>query len=105
MVDWDNGEICTLNEYKLLCLYLVQQMLHQISAQQFYSDLDLYQQFLQKIEEFKGFSRPLHDFPGLFKTYLMFKDFSRKPSKFKYVFSSLWEPWTSLLWCRVITPL
>ena len=29
---------------KLLCLYLVQHLLHQIKAQQFYSDLDLYQQ-------------------------------------------------------------
>ena len=30
-------------------------------------------------------------FPVLFKAYLFFKDFSRKPSKFKY-FSSLCEP-------------
>ena len=29
---------------KLLCLYLVQHLLHQIKAQQFYTDLDLYQQ-------------------------------------------------------------
>ena len=29
---------------KLLCLYLVQHLLHQIKAQKFYSDLDLYQQ-------------------------------------------------------------
>ena len=28
---------------KLLCLYLVQHLLHQIKAQQFYTDLDLYQ--------------------------------------------------------------
>ena len=70
---------------KLLCLYLAQHLLHQIKAQQFYSDLDFYQlcQFLQKIEEFKDFSRPLHDLPVLFKAYLIFKDFSRKPSKFK----------------------
>ena len=68
-------------------------MLHQIRAQQFYSDLDLCQQcfFLPKTEEFKDFSRPLHDFPVLFKAYLIFKDFSRKPSKFKY-FSSLRQP-------------
>ena len=35
------------NEYEIvapLCLYLVQQILHQIKAQQFYTDLDLYQQ-------------------------------------------------------------
>ena len=52
----------------------------------FYTDLDLYQQclVLQKIEEFKDFSRPLSDFPVLFKTDLIFKDFSRKPSKLKY---------------------
>ena len=69
-------------------------MLHQIKAKQFYSDLDLYQQclkYLQKIKEFKDFLRHLHDFPVLFKAYLIFKDFSRKPSKFKY-FSSLCEP-------------
>ena len=44
-----------------------------------------------EIEEFKDFSRPLNDFPVLFKADLIFKDFSRKPSKFKY-FSSLCEP-------------
>ena len=37
------------------------------------------------------FSRPLNDFPVPFKVYLIFKDFSRKPSKFNY-FSSLCEP-------------
>ena len=34
---------------------------------------------------------PLHVFTVLFKTYLFFKDFTRKPSKFKY-FSSMCEP-------------
>ena len=54
---------------KLLCLYLVQHMLHQIKAQQFYTDLDPYQQclVLQTIVEFKDFSRLLSDFPVLFK--------------------------------------
>ena len=58
------------------------------------SDLDLYHQceFLQKIEEFKDISRPMCNFQVLFKAYFIFKDFSRKLSKFKY-FSSLWEPW------------
>ena len=42
------------------------------------------------MEEIKDFSRALHDFPVLFNAYLIFKDFSRKPSKFKY-FSSLCE--------------
>ena len=44
------------------------------------------------MEEFKDFSRLLSNFPVLFKADLFFKDFSRKPSKFKY-FSSLCEPW------------
>ena len=44
-----------------------------------------------RIEESKDFSRPLCDFPVFFKADLIFKDFSRKPSKFKY-FSSLCEP-------------
>ena len=59
---------------------------------QFYTDKGLYQQcsVLQKIE-FKDFSRLLSDFPVLFKADLIFKDFSRRPSKFKY-FSSLCEP-------------
>ena len=36
---------------------MVQHLLHQIKAQQFYTDLDPYQQcyVLQKIEEFKAF--------------------------------------------------
>ena len=74
-------------------LYLVQHLLHQIKAQQFYADLDLYQKclVLQKIEEFKSFSRHLSDFPVLFKAHLFFNDFLRSPSKFKY-FSSLCEP-------------
>ena len=44
-------------------------MLHQIKAQQFYTDFGLYQQcrILQKIEEFKDFSWLLSDFPVLFK--------------------------------------
>ena len=72
---------------------MVQHLLYQIKTQQFYTDLDLYQQcyVLQKIEELKDFSRHLSDFSVLFKAYLLFKDFSRKPSKFKY-FSSLCEP-------------
>ena len=44
MLDWDNGEISTKMSMKLLCFYLVQLLLHQIKAQQFYTDLDLYQQ-------------------------------------------------------------
>ena len=63
----------------------------------FLSDLYLYQQcsVLQKKDEFKDFSRPFSDFPVLFKADLIFKDTSRKPSKFKY-FSSLCEPWPNV---------
>ena len=39
----------------------------------------------------QGQFKALGDFPVLFKADLIFKDFSRKPSKFKY-FSSLCEP-------------
>ena len=62
---------------KLLCLYLMQHLLHQIKAQQFYTDLDLYQQcyVLQKLEEFNDFSRPLGDFSVLFKADLIVKNF------------------------------
>ena len=46
-------------------------MLHQIKAQQFYTDLDP-----QKIVEFKDFfSNILSDFPVLFKADLIFNDF------------------------------
>ena len=57
----------------------------------YYTDLGL-----QKIVEFKDFSRLLSDFPVLFKADLIFNDFSRKPTKFKH-FSSLCEPcaWNS----------
>ena len=72
---------------------MVQHMLHQIKTQQFYTDLVFYQlcEVLHKIVEFKDFSRRLSDFPELFKAYLIFKYFSRKPSIFTY-FSSLCEP-------------
>ena len=44
-------------------------MLHQIKAQPFYTDLDLYQlcYVLQKIVEFKDFSRLLSDFASTFQ--------------------------------------
>ena len=81
------------NSYKSLCLYLVQHLLHQIKAQQFYTDLGLYQQCLvkQKIVEIKDFSSLLGDFPVLFKADFIFMDISRMASKFMY-FSSLCEP-------------
>ena len=39
------------------------------------------------------FKAVLSDFSVLFKADLIFKDFSRNPSKFKY-FSSLCQPWS-----------
>ena len=68
-------------------------MLHQIKAQQFYTDLGLLSTVLslQKIVEFMEFSRIMSDFSVLFKADLIFKEFLRKPSKFNY-FSSLCEP-------------
>ena len=68
----------------------MQHLLHQIKAQHFFSDLGLYQQTLlspTENVEFKDFSKLLSDFPVLFKADLIFKDFSRTSSKFKY-FSS-----------------
>ena len=64
-------------------------MLHQIKAQQFYTEIPINEcQVIQKIVEFKDFLRTLSDFPVLFKADLIFKDFSSKSSKFKY-FSSM----------------
>ena len=50
-------------------------MLHQIKANQFYTAV------LSPTEnrKFRDFSRPLSDFPVLFKADLIFKDFSRIP--------------------------
>ena len=64
-------------------------MLHQIKAQQFYTDLGLYQQFYCPTKN--DFFRLLSDFPEFFKADLIFNDFSKTPSIFKY-FSSLCEP-------------
>ena len=68
-------------------------MLHGIKAQQFYTDLGLYT-VLSPTENsrIQRLFKALSDFPVLFKADLIFKDFLRKPSKFKY-FSSLCEPW------------
>ena len=54
----------------------MQHLLHQIKAQQFYTDLGLFQQclVLQKIVEFKDFSNLLSDFRVHFKADLIFKD-------------------------------
>ena len=74
-------------------------MLHQIKAQQFYTVYRHNNFILIKVSinsaksyrKFKDFLRLLSDFPVLFKADLFFKDYLRKPSKFKY-FSSLCEP-------------
>ena len=58
-------------------------MLHQIKAQQFYTDLVLSSLSTvlipTKIVEFKDFSRLLSDFPVLFKADLIFKAFQESP--------------------------
>ena len=60
----------------------MQHIVHQIKAQQFYTDFGLSTVLSPtEIEEFKDFSSLLSDFPVLFKADLIFKDFSRKPSK------------------------
>ena len=74
---------------KLLCLYLVQYMLHLFNKgttilSWFRSQLTV----LNPTENIKF--RGLGNFPVLFKANLIWKDFSRKPSIFKY-FSSLWK--------------
>ena len=50
-------------------------------AQQFYTDLGLYQlcKVIQKIIEFKDFSRPLSDFPVLFKADSFSRTFQENP--------------------------
>ena len=72
-------------------------MLHQIKAQQFYTDLVLHQQseVLHKIVEFEDFFKACGSFSVLFKADLIFKYLPRKPSLFK-CFSSLYEPWEGI---------
>ena len=65
-------------------------MLHQNKALQFYTDLGCYQ------NKEKDFSRPMSNFPVLFKADLIFKDFS-KNNNYIQILSSLWEPWSMLL--------
>ena len=51
--------------------------MHQIKAQQFYTDLGLYQQLNpDENSKIQGFSRPWSDFLVLFKADLIFKDYS-----------------------------
>ena len=72
------------NKHKIVVLILC---CTKIKAQQFNTDLHPYQQclLLQKIVEFKDFSRLLSDFPVLFKAYIIFKDFQESPLLFKPV--------------------
>ena len=70
-------------------------MLHQIKAQQSYTDLRLSIVLSPtEIVEFNDFLRLQSDFPVLFKADLIFKDYSRNLSKF----SSLCEPCDSSLY-------
>ena len=87
MLNWDNGDISTGKLVKIYCAYIWCSIV--------YTDLGLYQQFKSyRIQNSRHF-RLLSNFPELFKADLNSKDFSRKPSKFKY-FSSLCEPWSTL---------
>ena len=92
MLNWYKGEISTTESAVLLfgSAYAAPN-----KGTTIFYWLDPYQQccVLQKIVEFKAFSRPLSDFPVLFEADLNLKDFLSKPYKFKY-FSSLCEPCT-----------
>ena len=58
----------------MVCFYFVQQMLHQINAQQFYNDLDPYQQCCStENSRIQGFFKTLSVFPVLFKADLIFQ--------------------------------
>ena len=83
MLERDNGDISTGKLVKkIMCLYLVQHMLHQIKAQQFYTDLGLLSTVLSSTENsriqglfkaFEWFSRTfqgIYNFQGLFKKVL-----------------------------------
>ena len=61
ILDWDNGDIVLKISIKLLCLYLVQYMLHKIKAQQFYTDLSLLSTVLSPTENSR--------IQGLFKVF------------------------------------
>ena len=64
---------------KLLCLYLVQHMLHQIKAHQFYTDLGLLSTVLSPTENnkiqglFKAFEKFSSTFQGRFNFQGLFK--------------------------------
>ena len=81
------------NQWKLWCLYLVQHMLHQIKAPQFYTELGLQKTVFNPLANGKiqGIFKAFKCFQILFKTNFIFKDFSRQSCIFKY-FSSLCEP-------------
>ena len=62
MLERDNGDISTGKLVKkIMCLYLVQHMLHQIKAQQFYTDLGLLSTVLSSTENSR--------IQGLFKAF------------------------------------
>ena len=61
-------------------------MLHQIKATQFYTDVGLQKKLLNHVVNGKiqGLSMPMNVFQVLFKSNLIFKDFSRQSCIFKY---------------------
>ena len=88
MLDWDNGDIstgklvqnCCASFWCSICTTLLY----------WFNSLPT---VLSPTENsiIPGLFKALSNFPVLFKADLIFKDFSRKPSKFKY-FSCLCEP-------------
>ena len=71
---------------KLLNLYLVQHMLHQIKAQQILYCIKSLPTMISHTENSKiqRLFKAYDDFPELFRADSVYKDFSRKSSIFKY---------------------
>ena len=78
MLDWDNQDISTGKiSIKLLCLYLMRHMLHQIKAQQFCTDSGRLSTVLSPTENsrIQGLFKAFEWFPVFFKANLISKDF------------------------------
>ena len=81
--------------------YLVQHLLHQIKAQQFYIDLGHYQQCKSPTENSKtqDLFKALEWFSCTFQGSFNLEDFSRKPSILNYffLFKPVWTPFIILI--------
>ena len=89
MLDWDNGEISTRNYYKIVPLFGAVILYRFRSLSKVLSPTEN--------SRIQGLSKVW----VIFKADLIFKNFSSKPSKFKY-FPSLYEHWV-LLGCFLIS--